>query len=162
MSHYTEDAREYFVIGNRTTPLHKSIRVVLKPTIELTPAKNLAVYRREGLSYNYVGGDWTNGKVRFSTQELGEFTFLTDTISPAINRIRLDRQNARFRIRDGRSGVAYYEASINGQWVLMSYDYKFGILQSDKLDTKKPFIGDFELKVVDRAGNERIFKQKIQ
>ncbi len=161
VNHRIEDSREYFVIGNRTTPLHKSIRVTLKPTVEMTPAKNLAVYRREGLSYNYVGGDWNNGKVRFSTQELGEFTFLTDSTAPAINRIRLDGQNARFRIRDGRSGIAYYEASINGEWVLMSYDYKFGILQSDKLDPKKPFKGDFELKVVDRAGNERIFKQKI-
>ena len=161
VNHRIDESREYFVIGNRTTPLHKSIRVTLKPTLEMTPAKNLAVYRREGLSYNYVGGDWNNGKVRFSTQELGEFTFLTDSTAPAINRIRLDGQNARFRIRDGHSGIAYYEASINGAWVLMSYDYKFGILQSDKLDPKKPFKGDFELKVVDRAGNERIFKQKI-
>ena len=66
-----------------------------------------------------------------------------------------------FRIRDGRSGIAYYEASLDGEWVLMTYDFKFGTLQSDKLDPKKPFKGDFELKVVDRAGNERIFKQKI-
>ncbi len=161
-SHYVDDGREYFTIGNRTTPLHKSIRVILKPTLPQTPSKNLAVYRREGLSYNYVGGDWNNGKVRFSTQEMGEFTFLTDTLAPAINRIRLDRQNARFRVRDGRSGIAYYEASINGQWVLMAYDFKNGILQSDKLDPRQPFKGDFELKVVDRAGNERIFKQKIE
>ena len=59
------------------------------------------------------------------------------------------------------SGISYYEASINGQWLLMTYDYKSGILQSDRLDLKKPLKGDFELKVVDRAGNERIFKQKI-
>jgi len=156
-----EGQRESFVIGNRTTPLHKPIRITLKPTITVTPAKNLAVYRREGGGVHYAGGDWNNGKVRFQTQELGEFVFLTDSMAPSINRIRLDRQNARFRIRDGRSGIAYYEASINGKWILMSYDYKFGILQSDKLDPKQPLIGDFELKVVDRAGNERIFRQKI-
>lgn len=161
-NHYIDGDREYFTIGSRSTPLHRSIRVTLKPVNPQTPAKNLAVYHRQGLSYNYVGGEWNNGKVRFSTQEFGEFTFLTDTIAPAINRIRLDRQNARFRIRDGRSGIAYYEASINGQWVLMAYDLKRGILQSDKLDPKKAFRGDFELKVVDRAGNERIFRQKIE
>ncbi|MBL7852364.1 MAG: M23 family metallopeptidase [Cyclobacteriaceae bacterium] len=160
-THYVDDGREFFVIGNRTTPLHQPIQVTLKPTLPQFPARNLAVYRREGLSYHYVGGDWVNGKVKFNTQELGEFTFLTDTIAPSINRIRLDRNGARFRIRDGRSGIAYYEASLNGEWVLMAYDFKFGTLQSDKLDPKKPFKGDFELKVVDRAGNERIFKQKI-
>ena len=160
-THYVDDGREFFVVGNRTTPLHQSIQITLKPTLPQVPARNLAVYRREGLSYHYVGGDWVNGKVKLYTQELGEFTFLTDTLAPSINRIRLDRNGARFRIRDGRSGIAYYEASINGEWVLMAYDFKFGILQSDKLDPKKPFKGDFELKVVDRAGNERIFRQKI-
>ncbi len=161
-NHRLAEGREYFVLGTRLTPLHQSLRVTLKPETPLTPAKNLAVYRREGYSYEYVGGEWSNGKVRFTTQDLGEFTFLTDTIAPSIYRIRLDRANARFRIRDGRSGINYYEASINGQWLLMKYDFKSGILQSDKLDPKAPLKGDFELKVVDRAGNERIFRQKIQ
>lgn len=160
--HRREEDREFFVLGNRLTPLHQSLRVTLKPEVPPMPAKNLAVYRREGYYYDYVGGEWSNGKVRFTTQDLGEFTFLTDTIPPSITRIRLDRSNARLRIRDGRSGINYYEASINGQWLLMAYDYKNGILQSDKLDPKVPLKGDFELKVVDRAGNERIFRQKIQ
>lgn len=161
VSHRVEANRESFVIGHRLTPLHRNVRVTLKPTLPQTPAKNFGVYRREGLAVSYIGGDWNHGKVRFTTSELGEFTFLTDTIPPAVYRIRLDRNNARFRIRDGRSGIAYYEASINGQWLLMKYDYKFGILQSEKLNTKQPLKGDFELKVVDKAGNERIFKQKI-
>lgn len=162
VKHEIEDGREFFTVGSRFVPLHKSVRVSLKPKLPQMPAKNLAVYRREGLSYHYVGGDWVNNQVRFRTQELGEFTFLTDTLAPAINRIRLDRNNARFRVRDGRSGIDYYEATINGQWLLMSYDFKSGILQSDKLDPKQPLKGDFELKVVDRAGNERIFRQKIE
>lgn len=161
VSHHVEEGRETFVIGNRVTPLHKPVHITLKPELPQVPARNLAVYRREGGAYHYMGGDWTNGKVKFTAQELGEFTFLTDTIAPSVNRIRVDRNGARFRIRDGRSGIAYYEASLDGEWVLMTYDFKFGTLQSDKLDPKKPFKGDFELKVVDRAGNERIFKQKI-
>ncbi|MDZ4715676.1 MAG: M23 family metallopeptidase [Cytophagales bacterium] len=159
--HQTEGVSESFTIGHYTTPLHKSIRVTLKPVQGPVPSKNTSVYRRQGNSLSYVGGEWSQGKVRFTTQELGEFVFLTDSLAPSIGRIRLDHQNARFRIRDGRSGIAYYEASINGQWLLMSYDYKSGILQSDKRDPKQLLKGDFELKVVDRAGNERIYKQRI-
>lgn len=162
VNHRIVDGRESFIIGNRVTPLRRSVHITLKPELPQTPANNLAVYRREAGGNFYVGGEWINGKVKFSVQELGEFIFLTDTLPPSINQIRLDRNGARFRVRDGRSGIAYYEASLNGEWVLMAYDYKFGILQSDKLDPKKPFQGDFELKVVDRAGNERIFRQKIQ
>jgi len=160
-SHHIKEGRESFIIGNRITPLRRSVRITLKPTVPLMPSKNLAVYRREGGAYHYVGGDWNNGKVKISVQELGEFTFLTDSVAPTIGRIRADRSNLRFRIRDNRSGIAYFEATVNGEWILMNYDYKFGILQSEKLDPGKPFKGDFELKVVDRAGNERIFKQKI-
>ncbi len=162
VDHYVVDnKKESFIIGNRTIPLHTNVFVTLKPTLPQTPAKNLAVYRREGSRLTYVGGEWNNGKVRFAIRELGEFTFATDTLAPAISRIKLDRMSARFRVRDGMSGISYYEANINGEWLLMSYDFKSGILQSDRLDPKKPLKGDFELKVVDRAGNERIFRQKI-
>ncbi len=162
VNHYIVDnKKESFIIGNRTIPLHTNVLVTLKPMLPQTPAKNLAVYRREGSRLSYVGGDWTNGKVRFGTRELGEFTFATDTLAPAISRIKLDRTSARFRIRDGLSGISYYEANINGEWLLMSYDFKSGILQSERLDPKRPLKGEFELKVVDRAGNERIFRQKI-
>ena len=64
-------------------------------------------------------------------------------------------------MRDGLSGIAYFEATINGKWLLMNYDYKTGIIQSDRLDKTQPLKGDFELKVVDNTGNEKIFKQKI-
>ncbi len=162
VNHRLEDGREVFVLGQRTVPLHKSVQVTLKPTLPQIANKNLGVYRKEGRGYSYLGGEWNNEKVRFYTRELGEFTFLTDSIAPSISRIRIDGRSARFRIRDGLSGIAYYEANINGQWLLMNYDYKSGILQSDRLDTKQPLKGDLELKVVDRAGNESIFKQKIQ
>jgi hypothetical protein len=68
---------------------------------------------------------------------------------------------ARFRIKDNLSGIAYFEATVDGEWLLMHYDYKTGILYSEKLDRQKPLKGDFVLRVVDAVGNERIFKQTI-
>jgi hypothetical protein len=62
---------------------------------------------------------------------------------------------------DNLSGIASYNATINGEWLLMKYDYKTGILQSDRLDKSKPLKGDFELKVRDHVGNEKIYTQKI-
>ena len=162
VNHNIENQRETFYIGQRTIPLHRNVTMVLKPQLPMAPRRNLSVYRREGRGYAYLGGEWTNGKVKVSTQELGEFTFLTDSVPPSLTRIKCDNYSARFRTMDNLSGIAYYEASINGEWLLMNYDFKSGILQSDKLDPKKPLKGDFELKVVDRAGNERIFRQKIK
>ncbi len=162
VNHRIEADREFFIIGQRTIPLHKDVQMSIKPVLPFVPSKNISVYRREGRGFAYLGGEWSNGKVKVATRELGEFTILADSLPPTITRIKLDSWSARFRTRDKLSGIAYYEASINGAWLLMSYDFKTGILQSDKLDPKQSLKGDFELKVVDRAGNERIFKQKIK
>lgn len=157
----TLNQQEYFSIGQRTTPLHKNISVTLKPKFEYFQSRDLGLYRKEGRGYAYVPSEWKNSWVQFSTREFGTYTLLRDTVPPTITKIGLSTAAARFKIKDNLSGIAYFEANINGEWLLMVYDYKTGILKSEKLEGTKPLMGDFELKVVDQAGNERIFKQKI-
>jgi hypothetical protein len=153
--------REKFIIGSLTTPLHNTVSVLLKPKYQYDMDGKTAVYHIEGKRFEYVGGEWANGRVQFNTHELGEFTLLADTIAPTIGRINCNGNSARFRIFDTLSGIASYQANINGEWLLMKYDYKSGIVQSEKLDKKILLKGDFELKVMDRAGNEKIYKQVI-
>jgi hypothetical protein len=153
--------RENFTIGTTTTPLHHSISVTLKPKKKYATDGKTAVYHIEGKRFEYQGGQWINNRIQFNTHELGEFTLLADTIPPTIGRVTCNGNSARFRVIDNLSGIANFEAAINGEWLLMKYDYKTGILQSEKLDKKKLLKGGFELKVKDRAGNERIYTQKI-
>lgn len=153
--------QEKFTIGNLTTPLHQTISVTLKPqSVYKTPNKTFA-YHLEGKRYKYVGGNWSNSRIQFNTHELGQFTLLTDSIPPGISRIYCNNQTARFRISDNLSGIASYEATIDGEWLLMKYDYKTGIVQSERFEKTKLLKGDFQLKVIDRAGNEKIYNQKI-
>jgi hypothetical protein len=152
---------ESFTLGNRTIPLHKSITVTLKPKLNYFQSRDLGLYRKEGRGFVFVPSEWKNNRVKFNTREFGEFTLLRDTIPPTITNIGVSTAAARVRIKDNLSGIAYYEANLNGQWLLMVYDYKNGILKSEKLDNSKLLQGDFELKVVDQAGNETIYRQKI-
>jgi len=161
LSHDTTAHLETFRIGNHTIPLHRNVQVTLKPSFSYPSSKDLGVYRKEGRGYSFVNSEWQNGKARFGTREFGEYVFLRDTIPPGIARISITNTSARLKIRDNLSGIAYYEATINGQWLLMIYDYKTGIVKSERPDDKKLLKGDFELKVVDNAGNESIFKHKI-
>jgi hypothetical protein len=154
--------RESISIGNETVPLFQSIRVIYQPqTSNVNPARNMGVYRKEGGGYAYLGNNWKNGRYFFQTLSFGEFTFLQDSIAPLIKPIAINSAVARLRIKDDLSGIAYFEANVNGQWLLMNYDYKTGILFSERLDSTKPLQGEFELKVVDQAGNESIHKHKI-
>ncbi len=157
----TSGKREFFTIGNRTIPLHKSVAVTLQPRKSYTLSKDLGLYRKEGNAHIFVSSEWQNGKIKFNTRDLGQFTFLRDTIPPTITKISITNTSARLKIRDGLSGISYFEANIGGQWLLMVYDYKTGIVRSERLDERKLLQGDFELKVVDNAGNEKIYKQKI-
>jgi Peptidase family M23 len=153
--------REIFTLGTLTTPLHNSISVTLKPKRKYEKDGKTAVYHIDGKRFEYQGGQWINGRIQFLTHELGDFTLLQDTIAPAIARIYCNGNSARFRTLDNLSGIASFEANINGEWLLMKFDYKTGVLQSEKQDKKRLLKGDFELKVKDRAGNERVYRQRI-
>lgn len=154
-----KDGREIFTIGDKNTPLRSGIDVVLKP--ELKYDSKSAVYKLNG-AYTFLGGTWKNGRIAFQTQELGDFGILTDSLPPVIRRLTLNQTAARFRVRDNLSGIASFEALVDSRWLLMNYDYKTGVLLSEKLDASKPLKGNFVLKVVDFAGNEQVFTQTIQ
>jgi hypothetical protein len=162
ISYDSAKIKERFTIGALTTPLHNTISVTLKPKRKYdTILAKTAVYHIEGNRFKYLGGQWMNNRIHFNTHELGEFTILEDTVPPTILRIHCNGNSVRFRTLDYLSGIASFEATIEGEWLLMKYDYKTGILQSEKQDKKKLLKGDFELKVKDKAGNEKIYKQKI-
>ncbi len=156
-----KNGSEIFSIGRAIEPLHDSIDITLKQLKGNVNDPKVSVYHIEGKAFDYKGGQWENGNMKFTTTELGDFVLLKDSVPPSIFRFSCNSYQARFRVRDNLSGIEKYEATINGEWLLMTYDYKTGILQSEKLDKSKPLSGDFELKATDRSGNTSTFKQKI-
>ena len=121
----------------------------------------MAVYRSAGKGYSYVGGEWNNGKINFTTRELGDFTILTDSIAPEIRPLEVSSRRMRFKISDNLSGIETYEATVNGQWLLMHIDVKSRTIWSQPLEKNEPIQGVFELVVTDNAGNKQIYKQNI-
>lgn len=157
-----DNGSEIFSIGDRMVPLHKLIRVSLKPMGDYPQTAARGIYRLAGRSYTYLGrGAWGNGKVSFNTREFGEFTILQDSIPPGIRVIYADRRGTRFKINDDLSGIDSFEATLNGEFLLMHYDSKSATIWSEQLDKKVPLTGNFELVVTDRAGNRKTFTKKI-
>jgi hypothetical protein len=153
--------QEVFTIGSRTIPLNKSIHVSLKPLNDYPKDGTYALYRTGNKTHTYIGGEWVNGRLHFSTREFGEFTFLKDSIPPSIRPVYLNNQAVRMKIKDELSGIATFSATLNGEWLLLHYDYKTSLIWSERLDKTKPLKGDFELVVTDNAGNKSSYKQKI-
>lgn len=158
----TTDSVEIFNIGSRTSPLNKSINVVLRPQNQYQWDSTHAVYRVAGRdAYAYVGGKWENGGIHFSTREFGDFVVLKDKAEPSIKPVVINGTIAKFKIRDNLSGINTYEASIDSKWLLMHFDAKTGTIWSEKLNKKEALKGSFVLVVTDNAGNRATFKKQI-
>lgn len=161
---YTVDkttGNEIFTIGTRTVPLNKSIRVSVKTNRTYPADGKYNVYRSTGRAHSFLGGEWINGRLQFNTREFGEFTILQDLEAPSIRAIAINNQAVRFKIRDNLSGISSFEATVNGEWLLMHYDSKTATIWSERFDKKAPIKGTFVLTVKDNAGNTSTFTQKI-
>jgi hypothetical protein len=119
------------------------------------------VYRVASKGFSYLGGNLQNGRIHFYTREFGTFTVMNDLTPPVIKPVYVNNQSARFKISDDLSGIASYEAKINGKWLLMHYDAKSASIWSQRLDKTEPLKGEFVLMVTDRAGNKQTYTQKI-
>ncbi len=162
-SDYWQDGNmEIFGIGNDIFPLRKNIYVTLKPSLNYKNKARTHVYSVSSSgSFGFEGGDWENSNIKFNTRNFGKFTILADTVPPTINAIKINKDELRFIISDGLSGIDSYETTIDGEWILMQYDYKRDLIWSDKLKKDQPFKGELILKVKDRAGNEAEYKAKL-
>ncbi|MFM8911875.1 MAG: M23 family metallopeptidase, partial [Flammeovirgaceae bacterium] len=87
MGQSARNGRTVTLIGDPLVPIKYPMQVTLKGTDrELASDKN-AVYHLEGNRYEYLGGQFSNGKITFSAPELGEFMVVADSIAPTIGRI---------------------------------------------------------------------------
>ncbi|MEQ8926060.1 MAG: M23 family metallopeptidase, partial [Fulvivirga sp.] len=152
--------QEIWTVGRGTVPLRKSIKIELKPTKDYD-RKFSAAYFLDGKNPYYEGGTWEKNQISFWTRKFGDYTILTDSIAPSIRQVRVNSNDLMFKISDNLSGLKEFNCYVNGEWVLMHYDYKRALIWSEKLDKNKPFSGVVKLIVRDNMNNESIFETKI-
>jgi hypothetical protein len=126
---------------------------------EIIEAKDKA-YFMDSRQPKYVGGQWRNNTITFHPKELGTFDILRDIIPPSIQVKTLNESLLMFSIKDNLSGIKSFDCWVNDTWVLMEYEYKNGLLWSEKLENR-PFTGKLVLRVIDQCDNEQIYKSNI-
>lgn len=149
-------------INEYTEPLKYYVQVKYKPEGGFSKPERTNVYRYHKNDYSFVGSHWEGEYISFKTRELGTFVALTDSIPPTVRLIEHSRNRIRAYINDELSGIGEFKALVNGEWVLMNYEYKSRYIWSDKLDENQPFEGELVLEVKDRAGNSTILRVDIK
>ena len=151
-----------FVIQDETVPLFKRIIVGFRPEKKVAnKAKTRLYYKNNRGRLSYEGGRWQGDQILVSTREFGEYVLKEDNEKPSIELVRQANNQVVFRIGDDLSGVDKYEATLDGNWLLMKFDHRKDLIWSERLDKSKPLKGKLRVVVTDEVGNETIFEKTL-
>jgi murein DD-endopeptidase MepM/ murein hydrolase activator NlpD len=101
----------------------------------------------------FIGGEWAKNEIKFNIKEFGTYQLMYDGVPPLITPRTLDSNALKYRISDELSGIKTIHCTVNDEWVLMNYEFKSGLIWSEKADPSKPFSGKVVLSITDNAGN---------
>ena len=150
-----------FDFRNTHVPFADYFTLELKPTMPIANQEKAGVYEKRGAGLSYIGGTWKHDQIKFSTRNFGEYVISTDMNPPTIAFLGKKGSEVSFKIGDDKSGIESINAYINGEWLLMKYDYKNRMIISERLDKSKPLHGDLQVEVVDKANNKKIYTLKL-
>lgn len=162
-----DDAYIFTEVDDSALVLHEDI-IPLKGAAELHWTKTGAVNYPEklkvyldGKKKKFIGGNWKDKTISFRTREFGTYLTLYDFDPPVITPRTVNPHDLRFTISDKLSGIRKIECYVNGEWILMDYEYKTGAIWSRKLDPAQTFSGNLVLKVTDFCNNTQSYETLI-
>lgn len=159
-------------LGNASQAIHGMYDLLIKPTIIDSSMMNKYVIAAcKDNAYENFGGEWKDGYFQSKVNKLGSYVVLIDNTPPKITVGSFPsslKKGSRisFKISDnmeskGNAKELDYRATVNGQWVLFSYDLKSKTI-SAKVDENWPKgKSTFKLVVTDDRGNERVYTKDI-
>ena len=163
-------------IHNSTVPVDKRFTITFNTSF-LNDKQKQQVYIANVNNVKYPRYTSTKkkiNKVYTSTKTLGNYTLLYDSIAPTINLLNFKNKQwisknktLKVKIKDKGAGIKNYRATIDGNWILMEYNHKKGILIYNFSDKK--LVGSkhiFKLVVSDNVDNltkieTTFFRKKI-
>lgn len=162
-----DDAYIFAHVSDEALVLHEDI-IPLKGTAELRWTKTGPVnypekqkVYLEGNKRKFIGGQWKDKTIIFKTREFGTYLTLYDFDPPTITPRTVNANDLRFTISDKLSGIQKIECYVNGEWVLMDYEYKTGAIWARKHDADQSFSGNLVLKVTDFCNNTQSYETVI-
>ncbi len=162
-----ESRGDTITVHNSNVPAHKNFTLTFNTEQLPQDYRKTAFIARLDNKNNpeYVKTYKREGTFTTRTRNLGTYTLAQDTVPPLIRPKNFKTKqwltNYRYLsliIADNLSGIATYEATLNGEWILMEYEPKNRTLTynfDDKILDKK----QYELRVVvtDNVGNSTTF-----
>lgn len=170
-----EDAYLDIKFENETIHLHKDVIPIHK---NVSIGFDVSHYSPEEQKQLFIGeiGKWGNpayssterqgDRLVTRTRNFGTYTLTKDTKSPEIVPVNFrdgqwisNNKTLKVKISDDLSGIKSYRATVNGEFILMEYEYKKNLLTHDFSDgVLDETENHLRIEVVDNVGNTTIFE----
>lgn len=158
-------------LHDNRTPVHGFFHLAIRPGREIPGelmGKAFIAYCNDKHEIVNCGGQWRGGMLHARVRELGDYCIMTDESPPRIEPLGFEENMSgqpamRFRVTDniragaGTKGLTY-RGTINGRWVLFSYDEKNDLLEHAFEKDLPPGRLRLLLEVTDAAGNSAAFE----
>lgn len=155
---------------DKTIPVHKTFEIKI-PVDSISNKTGLCGAKfGSNQRLEYAGGRIEGTHFVISARECGEYLLTRDTVPPEISVINprsmdySNRNEITVRIKDEFSGIASYDATIDGRWSLFEYDAKNNRIICNL--KKVPFLekGTHRLviEITDGAGNPGKFETSFR
>lgn len=157
-------------IHDEYVPVHQPFIIKIRPNRPIpdslkskaTIARCSGLYQASGVTSNWdAEGQFLEGK----TRSFGDYCIMLDTLAPTIKPSRFKENMSSydemtFKVSDDLSGIASYEAYVDGEWILLAYDLKTRRLIYD-FENGKIARGSHHLKLIvkDEKENVAVFEQ---
>ncbi len=126
-----------YKLGNHTTPVHKYFTINILPD-SIIPELNNKIYisySPDNSDFYYKSNNMSGQYLICKSRELGYYKVMSDTTPPVIKQVNfrnnknITKQNTlKIKIKDEKTGIDTYKATLNGEWILMEYDAKKNLL----------------------------------
>lgn len=158
----------YHQIHTGKIPVHDYYEVGIKPKRNIPSElmdKAVIVYKNVAGRVKTVNSQWYGAFLKGEAKEFGTFYIATDTQAPTIKPLNIyNGKNMQknsfmsFQVKDNLSGIATYDAYVDGQWVLMQYDAKYAKLKYYFDEYVGTGSHELRLVVTDGVGNEKVYE----
>lgn len=138
-------------LHNGTVPVHEFFNVQIR-NVSFPKPEKVVMHYYFGTKKKYAPTRYKDGWYTAPFRELGNFKLIYDTISPVISAVSNTPSRLSFTITDNAEDLTNFRATLNGQWILVSFDKGKNFVYK-KDDRCKKGLNTLEIYVEDMAGN---------
>lgn len=159
---------DVYMAGSRDIPLHKAMTITFHCPVEQVLESHVAIASvgDKGV-LGFVGGTMRNNHISQKTSSFGTFCVVADTTRPSITpnfKPEADcreRKKITFALKDNFSGIATYNATIDGRWVAIDYQSGKASINLVAEGVKGGIEHTITFTVTDSCGNRASWKGTI-